>query len=120
MRLKVVNKTTFTTGDDLVSASHDEARMTPCYAPNQSLLNPKVTIEPSAWRHDYFDYWDTQVVAFNVSEPHHQLVVTATTELDYAAPEMFDAVLGMIETATHGLFSQLEPAVRTPHPTHRA
>lgn len=38
----------------------------------------------------------------------------------YAAPEMFDAVLGMIETATHGLFSQLEPAVRTPHPTHRA
>ena len=88
MRLKVVNKTTFTTGDDLVSASHDEARMTPCYAPNQSLLNPKVTIEPSAWRHDYFDYWDTQVVAFNVSEPHHEMVVTATTELDYAAPEM--------------------------------
>ncbi len=30
----------------------------------------------------------------------------------YAGPEMFDSVLGMIEAATRGLFSQLEPAVR--------
>ena len=38
----------------------------------------------------------------------------------YAGPEMFDSVLGMIEIATRGLFSQLEPAVRMPHPTPRA
>ena len=30
----------------------------------------------------------------------------------YADTEMFDAVLGMIEAATRGLFRQLEPAVR--------
>nr|WP_314845222.1 low molecular weight protein-tyrosine-phosphatase [uncultured Microbacterium sp.] len=30
----------------------------------------------------------------------------------YAGAEMFDSVLGMIETATRGLFRQLEPAVR--------
>jgi len=30
----------------------------------------------------------------------------------YAAAEMFDAVLAMIETATRGLFRQLEPALR--------
>ncbi|MFS2242545.1 low molecular weight protein-tyrosine-phosphatase [Microbacterium sp. OR16] len=33
----------------------------------------------------------------------------------YAGPEMFDSVLGMIETATRGLFAQLEPAVRASH-----
>lgn len=38
----------------------------------------------------------------------------------YAGPEMFDSVLTMIETATRGLFSQLEPAVRAPLPTLRA
>ncbi|KAA0962937.1 low molecular weight phosphotyrosine protein phosphatase [Microbacterium sp. ANT_H45B] len=32
----------------------------------------------------------------------------------YAGPEMFDSVLGMIETATRGLFRQLEPAIRRP------
>ncbi len=30
----------------------------------------------------------------------------------YAGAEMFDSVLGMIETATRGLFRQLEPALR--------
>ena len=30
----------------------------------------------------------------------------------YAGPEMFDEVLGMIESACRGLFRQLEPAIR--------
>jgi protein-tyrosine phosphatase len=38
----------------------------------------------------------------------------------YAGPPMFDSVLAMIETATRGLFSQLEPAVRASHSTLRA
>ena len=37
----------------------------------------------------------------------------------YAGPAMFDSVLAMIETATRGLFSQLEPAVRAPRMTLR-
>ncbi|MEV8249791.1 low molecular weight protein-tyrosine-phosphatase [Microbacterium sp. NPDC076768] len=32
----------------------------------------------------------------------------------YAGEDMFDSVLGMIETATQGLFNQLEPALRFP------
>jgi protein-tyrosine phosphatase len=32
----------------------------------------------------------------------------------YADADMFDSVLGMIETATRGLFQQLEPALRLP------
>ncbi|MEV4776453.1 low molecular weight phosphotyrosine protein phosphatase [Microbacterium sp. LTA6] len=32
----------------------------------------------------------------------------------YAGADMFDSVLGMIETATRGLFLQLEPALRLP------
>lgn len=33
----------------------------------------------------------------------------------YAGPEMFDEVLGMIESACRGLFRQLEPAIRPAH-----
>ena len=38
----------------------------------------------------------------------------------YAGTTMFDSVLGMIETATRGLFRQLEPALRLNRSTPRA
>ncbi|MGO2933327.1 low molecular weight protein-tyrosine-phosphatase [Microbacterium sp.] len=38
----------------------------------------------------------------------------------YADTAMFDAVLAMIETATRGLFRQLEPALRQSRPARRA
>lgn len=38
----------------------------------------------------------------------------------YASTAMFDSVLGMIESATRGLFRQLEPALRHPRTTPRA
>ncbi|MBS1906588.1 MAG: low molecular weight phosphotyrosine protein phosphatase [Actinobacteria bacterium] len=34
----------------------------------------------------------------------------------YADARVFDEVLGMIERASHGLFSQLQPAIRPPRP----
>lgn len=37
----------------------------------------------------------------------------------YAGAAMFDSVLAMIESATRGLFAQLEPAVRASHPPSR-
>jgi protein-tyrosine phosphatase len=47
--------------------------------------------------------YDPQASSMDVPDPY------------YAGPAMFDAVLGMIETATRGLFAQLEPAVRASH-----
>lgn len=85
MRLRVTNQIVITS-DEPMGASHLEARMTPCWTDNRSLLNPTVTIEPSEWRTEYFDYWGTAVIAFNVSESHRRLAVTAATELDFAAP----------------------------------
>lgn len=85
MRLKLAHSV-LVASDRPIHAWHGEARMTPCYLPNQSLLHPVVTIAPSAWRHEYFDYWGTAVVTFNVPETHQRMRVTAVTELDYSAP----------------------------------
>ena len=85
MRLKLVH-TVLVEADRPTHAWHGEARMTPCYLPNQSLLHPVVSITPSAWRHEYFDYWGTSVVTFNVAEAPRRMRVTAITELDYSAP----------------------------------
>jgi len=47
--------------------------------------------------------YDSDAASMDVPDPY------------YAGPEMFDSVLGMIETATRGLFSQLEPVLRASH-----
>lgn len=63
-------------------ASYNEARMTPRTEPRQQILEAGVRIEPLSWRHDYVDYWDTCVTAFEAHMPHSELIVTATTVAD--------------------------------------
>lgn len=51
----------------------------------------------------------TLLMSFDPDAPTHDV-----PDPYYAGAEMFDSVLGMIETATRGLFRQLEPALRRP------
>jgi len=48
--------------------------------------------------------FDDQAPALDVPDPY------------YADTQMFDSVLTMIESASHGLFRQLKPAIRPPAP----
>ncbi|MDR1767406.1 MAG: transglutaminase family protein [Propionibacteriaceae bacterium] len=66
----------------LVSASHNEARMTPRSNREQNVLATMVDISPTAWSHSYADYWGTAVTAFEVSQPHNRLDLTATSTVD--------------------------------------
>ncbi len=75
-RLHVVHTTAFRyTGP--VSASYNEARMTPLTQPGQTVLEARLEIQPHTWTYDYRDYWGTAVTAFEVLAPHESLVVTA-------------------------------------------
>lgn len=66
------------TYDVAVSASYNEARMTPVTDLHQTTVSAQVTVTPTpAETLRYWDYWGAQVVAFDVHEPHHQLVVTS-------------------------------------------
>lgn len=80
-RLHVVHTTAFRY-DGPVTASYNEVRMTPPTEPGQSVLETSIRIDPHTWRHDYQDYWGTAVTAFEVSEPHRSLVITATTRVE--------------------------------------
>ncbi|GAA2183813.1 transglutaminase family protein [Brooklawnia cerclae] len=85
MRLRLTHRLVLTTTRPMLSF-HGELRLTPCFLDNQSLITPVVDIEPSAWRHEYVDYWGTAVTAFNVSSARKELQITATTELDLGIP----------------------------------
>lgn len=65
-----------------VSASHNEARMTPRATREQFVLATRLEITPMAWSHSFVDYWGTPVTAFEIAEPHGQLDVVATSTVD--------------------------------------
>lgn len=80
-QLRVVHHTGYKyTG--LVSASHNEARMTPRATREQFVLATRMDITPTAWSHSFVDYWGTPVTAFEIAEPHSQMDVVATSTVD--------------------------------------
>jgi transglutaminase-like putative cysteine protease len=80
-QLRVVHHTGYSyTG--LVSASHNEARMTPRATREQSVAATRLDISPVAWTHSFVDYWGSAVTAFEIAEPHDRLEVVATSTID--------------------------------------
>ncbi|MGI8667337.1 MAG: transglutaminase family protein [Jatrophihabitans sp.] len=65
-----------------VSASYNEARMTPLSEAGQTTLESRVEITPSAGTHRYRDYWGTEVTAFDIHAPHTELEVIATSVVE--------------------------------------
>jgi transglutaminase-like putative cysteine protease len=82
-RLRVQHQTRYTYSGT-VSASYNEARMSPRTEARQQVLESRLDIGPQGWRHDYDDYWGTAVTAFETHLPHQELTVTATTVADVA------------------------------------
>ena len=66
------------------SASYNEVRMTPATVDGQHTLQSRVETTPHARPLRYVDYWGTVVQAFDVHEPHDELVVTATSVVETA------------------------------------
>ncbi len=82
-QLRVVHTTGYHYADG-VSASHNEARMTPRSTREQVVLATKLDISPTAWTHSFRDYWGTQVTAFEIAERHERLRVVATSTVEVA------------------------------------
>lgn len=68
------------------SASYSEARLTPQTTADQYVRRSRLEITPTAWSQEYRDYWGATVVAFEVTEPHDELTVVATSVVDTGDP----------------------------------
>jgi transglutaminase-like putative cysteine protease len=82
-RLHVVHATTFRY-DGVAHASYNEARLTPMTLPTQTTIQSRIDVSPAAVLLRYHDYWGTQVSAFDLEEPHDELVVTAESIVETA------------------------------------
>jgi transglutaminase-like putative cysteine protease len=80
-QLRVVHHTGYRYAG-MVSASHNEARMTPRATREQYVLATRLDISPVAWSHSFVDYWGTPVTAFEIAERHDRMDVVATSTVD--------------------------------------
>lgn len=83
-RLSFEHVTVFTYGAP-VRSSFNEVRMTPLTTVRQTTLTAHVTTSPATSQYRYWDYWGTQVVAFDVADPHDALEIRAEGVVDTAA-----------------------------------
>ena len=67
-------------------ASYNEVRQIPVTTPRQTTLEARVQTSPVASQYAYWDYWGTQVVAFNVDRPHDELVVQGLSLVETSPP----------------------------------
>jgi transglutaminase-like putative cysteine protease len=85
-RLRVRHETGYRYDTEVV-ASYNEARLTPQTEPRQLTLEARVQTTPAAAQYRYWDYWGTQVTAFEVHEPHDALEVVVTSVVEAAGTE---------------------------------
>ena len=94
VRRLVIAHTTGYRYDRPVVASYNEARMTPVTTPVQTALDARIEVEGMTWSYTYWDYWGSQVTAFEALTPHDRLTVVSTSTVELYPADAPDASAG--------------------------
>ena len=86
-RLRVVHSTGYAY-KSAVTASFNEARLTPRSDSRQNVILNRVETVPATRSYRYVDYWGTAVTAFDLHAPHTELEVTASSVVETDRGEM--------------------------------
>jgi len=115
MRFDVRYRTLFTY-DEAASESQNELRACPVTDATQRLIDYRVSVEPAARIHSYFDAWGTRVDSFGVRKPHMAMEVVAESSVEtsprplpvsaprmaaVADPEFIDDHIAFLERDRH-------------------
>ena len=113
MRLRVTHTTGYRYDAEVVS-SYNEARLVPQTGLTQTTLSSAVVTHPDAVQQRYWDYWGTQVTAFDVHVPHTELQVTCTSVVDTArGTEPGDVTWEQIQASSDTHVELMRPSART-------
>jgi transglutaminase-like putative cysteine protease len=70
-----------------VTASYNEARLTPRSDSRQNVIINRVETTPATRSYRYVEYWGTAVTAFDLHAPHTELQVTSSSVVETDKPE---------------------------------
>src|SRR3569833_2213808 len=85
-RLRVVHSTGYAYKSP-VTASFNEARLTPRSDTRQNVILNRVETVPATRSYRYIDYWGTAVTAFDLHAPHTELTVPSSSVVETESPE---------------------------------
>jgi transglutaminase-like putative cysteine protease len=85
-RMRVVHTTGYAYQSP-VTASYNEARLTPRSDTRQNVILNRVETIPATRSYRYIDYWGTAVTAFDLHAPHTDLTVTSSSVVETERPE---------------------------------
>jgi transglutaminase-like putative cysteine protease len=117
-RMRVVHSTGYAYKSP-VTASFNEARLTPRSDSRQNVILNRVETVPATRQYRYVDYWGTAVTSFDLHAPHTELEVTASSVVEtdsdeYPADEVtWDDLQS--EAVIDRFDEVLGPTVYTPH-----
>ncbi len=85
-RLRIVHSTGYAYSSP-VTASYNEARLTPRSNTRQNVILNRVETIPATRSYRYVDYWGTAVTAFDLHAPHTDLTVTSSSVVETERPD---------------------------------
>ncbi|OBK77789.1 transglutaminase family protein [Mycobacterium sp. 1164985.4] len=88
-RMRVVHSTGYAYKSP-VTASFNEARLTPRSDSRQNVILNRVETVPATRNYRYVDYWGTAVTAFDLHAPHTELEVTSSSVVETDLDQMSD------------------------------
>src|ERR1700710_586191 len=80
-RMRVIHATGYAYKSP-VTASFNEARLTPRSDSRQNVVLNRIETVPATRSYRYVDYWGTAVTAFDLHAPHTELEVTASSVVE--------------------------------------
>jgi len=113
-RMRVVHATGYAYKGP-VTASYNEARLTPRSDSRQNVIINRVETTPATRSYRYVDYWGTAVTAFDLHAPHTELEVTSSSVVETDKPEPPGVRIGWAQLGSSAVADRFDE-VLTPTP----
>jgi transglutaminase-like putative cysteine protease len=110
-RMRVVHTTGYAYKSP-VTASYNEARLTPTSNTRQNVILNRVETIPATRSYRYTDYWGTAVTAFDLHAPHTELTVTSSSVVETERPEPPTAKTSWEELQSMAVIDRFDEVLR--------
>ena len=116
-RLRVVHSTGYAYKSP-VTASFNEARLTPRSDSRQNVILNRVETVPATRSYRYVDYWGTAVTAFDLHAPHTELEVTSSSVVETdrgASPKDHEVQVGWDDLRSEAVIDRFDEVLSGTH-----
>ncbi|MBS1695910.1 MAG: transglutaminase family protein [Actinobacteria bacterium] len=115
-RMRVVHATGYAYKSP-VTASFNEARLTPRSDSRQNVILNRVETSPATRSYRYVDYWGTAVTSFDLHAPHTELEVTASSVVETDRGELPKDKVAWEDLRTEAVFDRFDEVLTPTHYT---